>query len=473
MNLLPQILFILWIPFAMFVFMALRGHRAVAWLVIAGWLFLPAASFDVPGLPDLTKITAVNVGTLFVALLLDSHRFRLQRLHWVDMVVVALILCPLPTAMTNGLGIYDGLSAALERSFKWGIPFLLGRIYFDDHQKLTDLAKVVFVGGLAYVPFCLFEMRMSPSLNEWIYGFRPRPFNGWRLGGWRPNVFLEEGLELGMLMTAATLSGFAVYLSNRRLRLGSLPIWSWLILLAVTTILCRSSGALVLLMVGVTSLLFYGKRLEIVVLGLLCLGPCLYLGLRSTNTWNGSTAVKLANDLAGRQRAHSLGYRFHCENVLLAKALQRPVFGWGGYGRSRVKDANGEDIVDTDGLWIISLGTSGLVGLAALYGTLLLPSITALRRFAKDTSSRQATGVVAYAMAVLLTLYAVDGLLNWFYSPIYLLIAGSLSSWALGYLPGDQPASDASASLTENPLCSQDKLDSRPARAPNIIGVPT
>ena len=431
MNVLPAVVFILWLPFSLLVFMAIRGHKAVATLVVLGWLFLPAASFNVSGLPDITKIVVVNIGTLLVASLLDATRFRNLRPKWYDFVVIGLLLCPYPTSITNGLSLYDGFSASLERVFKWGVPYLLGRVYFHQEDSLIDLAKVIFIGGLAYIPFCLFEMRMSPSLNEWLYGFRPRPFNGWRMGGWRPNVFLEEGLELGMFMTAATLLGFGLYLSNRRLRIATLPVGNWFLALLATTVLCRSSGALVLLAAGLTALLLYGQRFGVIVLAMLCLGPCLYVGLRATNAWTGSNAVVLADKVVGRQRAHSLGYRFHCENVLLQKALQRPLFGWGGYGRSRVKNEAGEDIVETDGLWIITLGTSGFVGLIALYTTLLMPPSMAWRRLRMERQPHHQTNVLAFALAILLSLYAIDGLLNWFYNPIYLLCAGALQNWGM------------------------------------------
>ena len=37
-------------------------------------------------------------------------------------------------------------------------------------------------------------------------------------------------------------------------------------------------------------------------------------------------------------------------------ALDRPVFGWGGWGRSRLHDDQGRDVSVTDGLCIISAG---------------------------------------------------------------------------------------------------------------------
>ena len=54
--------------------------------------------------------------------------------------------------------------------------------------------------------------------------------------------------------------------------------------------------------------------------------------------------------------------------MLAAKAMRRPVFGWGGWGRSRVHDEWGTDLSITDGLWIIQFGQLGQVQLSLVYG---------------------------------------------------------------------------------------------------------
>ena len=35
----------------------------------------------------------------------------------------------------------------------------------------------------------------------------------------------------------------------------------------------------------------------------------------------------------GATRTQSLGYRFYCENLLIQKAMQQPLWGWGAWGR--------------------------------------------------------------------------------------------------------------------------------------------
>ncbi len=96
-----------------------------------------------------------------------------------------------------------------------------------------------------------------------------------------------------------------------------------------------------------------------------------------TNLWSGQQAVDLAEMVAGPDRAESLGYRFKCENLLAARALEQPIFGWGGWGDNTVHfNANRpwRKPVQTDGLWIIILGTKGFVGLILLYLAMILPA---------------------------------------------------------------------------------------------------
>src|SRR5260370_24213231 len=85
-----------------------------------------------------------------------------------------LVWCCVSTfvsAITNGLGFYDALSAVIANMLIWGVPYLLGRMYFGSVEGLRELAIGLMIGALAYVPFCLYEVRMSPQLHAKIYGF--------------------------------------------------------------------------------------------------------------------------------------------------------------------------------------------------------------------------------------------------------------------------------------------------------------
>src|SRR5262249_23702177 len=138
---------------------------------------------------------------------------------------------------------------ALSHSISWGLPYLIGRLYLSDLEGLRELAVGFVVGGLLYVLPTLWEIRMSPHLNRTFYGFGGWP--GLRYGGYRPAVFLSNGLEHGMWMTAASLAGVWLWSSRSLSLLWGIPLGCWLLVLLPVTVLCRSTGALVLLTVGV------------------------------------------------------------------------------------------------------------------------------------------------------------------------------------------------------------------------------
>ena len=142
--------------------------------------------------------------------------------------------------------------------------------------------------------------------------------------------------------------------------------------------------------------------------------------------------MDLATAVVGPERAQSLEYRFQCENLLIARALQQPIWGWGGWGRGLVYfDEERTKTVPPDGLWIGTLGSKGFIGLTLFYAALILPAVVFVLRFPPPSwgDPRLAAGSLA---AVLLGVYMVDCLMNGFVNIIYVTLAGGL----IGLEPG-------------------------------------
>ena len=55
----------------------------------------------------------------------------LKERAWFDIPIVVWCFTPLASSLSNGLGVYDGLSACLSEIVLWGIPYYLGRVYRD------------------------------------------------------------------------------------------------------------------------------------------------------------------------------------------------------------------------------------------------------------------------------------------------------------------------------------------------------
>ena len=189
--------------------------------------------------------------------------------------------------------------------------------------------------------------------------------------------------------------------------------------------LCKSIGALLLLAVGILVLQVARRTKSNLVVWALILVPPLYMAARAPGAWSGESLVELARSYINAERAESLEFRLINEDMLAAKALQRPMFGWGGWGRNRVFDEQGRDISVTDGMWIIALGTNGLVGLASLTLVFLLPVALLLRRCPAGSWGDPEVAPAA-GLAVLMGLCLIDYLSNALINPIYMLAAGSL-----------------------------------------------
>jgi O-antigen ligase len=154
--------------------------------------------------------------------------------------------------------------------------------------------------------------------------------------------------------------------------------------------------------------------------------PIFYVSTRASGYWSGQNIVNFVSENISLERAQSLQYRLENEDVLAEKARQRPLFGWGGWGRARVYDDEGRDITTTDGLWIIIFGNNGLVGLLGLTGAVLMPILVLMRHYPPERWGHPMVAPAA-SLAVMLLLYMIDNLLNAMTNPMFMLVAGGIA----------------------------------------------
>jgi len=426
-----------WIPAVLYIFMRFPPQRAIVLSFVVAWLYLPVVNIPLPGIPDLTKMSATCYGILLATVIFDAGRFSSFKPSWLDLPMLLWCLCPFASSVTNGLGAYDGFASALAQTVTWGLPYFLGRIYLADLSGLRQLAIGIFVGGLSYVPLCLIESILSPQMHQWVYGYHASPdfSQAYRLGGYRPTVFMEHGLAVGAWMMAATLVGIWLWRTEVIKQIWNVPI-SWLVsTLLLTFVLCRSTGAYALLAIGLV-LIFGSKwpRTTLPVL-LLILGMCSYLYVNAiTETYFSDQLVSVSSKVFPEERVESMEFRFNNEELLVDKARQKIVFGWGGYGRNRVYERDWKgDVVDisvTDSLWIIAFGINGAVGLISLTASLLLPVVVFLKRYSANLWSNRKVAPAA-VLAVLIALYMLDCLLNAMVNPIYVIACGGIAGFAM------------------------------------------
>jgi hypothetical protein len=332
------------------------------------------------------------------------------------------------------------MSSSLDQVVTWGMPYFLGRLYLSDLVGMRDLAMAIFMGALSYIPFCLLESRMSPQLHRWVYGFHAHDFvQTFRLGGFRPTVFMYHGLMVAAWMMTATLvaiwmwrSGcfpkqFRVFIQGKLYRIK--PLWL-LVALGLTFLILRSTGVYFLLAIALLILYVAIRYRSAIPLMITMLLMCLYLYIGAAGYIGTPERLQVSNfvtRIVGTERAQSLDFRLMNEEVLGNKARQALVFGWGGWGRSRVRDPlSGKDITVTDSLWIIVFGQTGLYGLLSMTAMLVLPVLVFWSRFAPGTWGLPEVAPAAALMAGF-AMFGVDCLFNAQINPVFILVSGALN----------------------------------------------
>ena len=255
-NSFARVALALFIPATFLAIRALGPRRGVMASMLGGWLFLPVfdGRVDLPLLT--TKMTFVSTTILIVSLATDPRRWPRLKLQWIDLAAATLFLGPFATALENGLGAYEGASAMVQAFCAWGAPYLLGRLYFGTPRAIRDFSVMLVGAALLYVPLCLWEIRMSPQLHRIVYGYHVSDYFGFavRFGGYRPTVFMSTGLMVGTFMATGALAAYWLWRSRAVERVAGVPVGWCTIVLATTTVLVKSTGAVVLLGVGIAIL---------------------------------------------------------------------------------------------------------------------------------------------------------------------------------------------------------------------------
>lgn len=423
------------IPFVLWLYDQMAPRRAALVAFLSAWMFLPNFTYSFPGMPDYNKTFAASLAVLLATFLKDSKRLSDFRFTFGDALMIFWCFTPLFASVTNGLGLYDGLSSVKNYLTAWFAPWLIGRIYFNDGEGVRELLWGVFLGALIYAPMCWIEMVMSPQLHHWVYGYHAHDFlQTVRAIGYRPTVFMQHGLMVGMWMAGGSLAGLILWRWDggvTHVRGIQMKYLVWFVV--GTFVACQSMGALALTILAYAAISHGRRRGRVLPLLILVMVPVFAVTMKITGSGTGQGIVNLVARIS-EERAASFEFRVINEVMLVDKANQRPVFGWGGWGRSRIYDMEGKDISVTDSYWIIIFGETGIVGLIAFAGIIGVPVVAFLRRYPPRTWNDIAVAR-AVPLAALLAMYFIDSTVNDMKSPLYTLIAGALIGLATATVP--------------------------------------
>jgi hypothetical protein len=201
--------------------------------------------------------------------------------------------------------------------------------------------------------------------------------------------------------------------------------WRWLGLwLLIVLILQKSLGALLIVipMAALTIICKPGFRVAVVAAVVATL--LLYPVLRGAGLIPVQAITDFSRSIDPR-RADSLNFRLVNEDRLLSRAEEKPLFGWGGWGRGRVYNQSGRDISVTDGLWVIVIGQNGWHGYLTIFGLWGVPALILARRRAQLPTIL----FVPASVATLLAITLLDAIPNSGIPVLSWFLAGALLGW--------------------------------------------
>jgi len=432
-NIFVLIAIYAWLPLALYLYNRYEKQRAVVLIFVISILFLPCAFVKFPLIPPYGKTSAAPYAVLIATAIYDSDRFSAFKFSWIDIpIVLWAVVSPFISSMTNDLGIQDAISQVLTQSINWGGPYFVGRLYLGNLEGLKKLAIGIFAWGLIYVPFCFYEGRTFSSLHVLIYGMDTGrdAAQSMRYGGYRPQVFMEHGLMLGVWLMTGCLVGVALWRTGGLKRMWNKPMGMLMGILLFTFVAARSTGAYGLFVMGAVILFVAWQFRNTLILWAIILGICYYLYSGATGTFPNKPIVESLSQVFNADRVASLAFRFDNEEILGEKARQRMLFGWGGFGRNRIVDEEGKDVAVTDSLWIIAFGINGVFGLFAMTASILGPPVAFLIRYPAKLW-KNPNFAPAAALSVCIVLYMLDCVLNAMINPIFMLAGGGIAGVVL------------------------------------------
>lgn len=393
---MPAFALFIWPVVCLLLYKSMGREKGLIWSVILGYVLLPESfRYDLPGLPPYGKYFAVALGASMGAVLfrnkrswpddpdfVQDNRFMKQLLGGLVLLIFIQIIM---TVQTNGSMLlfqgtrFDKVRQAVTNRdiismivdyFTPMVPFFLAWMWLRSPRHHAELLKAMVITGCIYALLAMWEMVMSPRLHINVYGYFPHNWRQHVRGGqFRPVVFLQHGLWLAFFLLMTAFASYAMLRQSvgrpKYIYLGA-ALWITAVLLVSPNL-----GVALLLFVFVPIMLL-GRAVQLRVIWVVTLIFLTFPAVRQADLLPLDGFLNVMGKIS-EERAGSLEFRFENEDELLARALEKPYFGWGGWGRSRVVDHRGLDVTVADGLWVIVLGERGWAGYIGFFGILTAP----------------------------------------------------------------------------------------------------
>ncbi len=451
-NLLAFLVLASWPLVSLVLFLKLPVGRAVLWSLLLSYLFLPPPPtvFDFPAMPPLNKESIPSLTAFLVCFFMYGNQMVFfPKSRVVRILMVLFVLTPLATVLTNdepiffgqvglpGLRLVEGVALMVQQAMVL-MPFILAYNFLRTEKDQRDILVAFVALGAVYSLLMLIEVRLSPQLNLWIYGYYQHHFDQlMRFGGFRPIVFLYHGLWVALfafMMLGASASLFRHSRGTAKLVYSGFTAYFAFVLFA-----CKSVASMAYAGVMVPFVLFIGRIWQFRLAAVLAFLAVAYPILKGVE-WVPEQYMLEQAAVIDPDRAASLRFRFDNERILLDRAYIKPVFGWGSWGRNHILDpVTGRLLTVTDGRWIITIGVYGWVGYLAEF---LLFSWPLFLLFARSFVLTRETPASPYlgAIALILGFNLFDLLPNATITSLTWMLAGALLAYIEVYLPSRKEA---------------------------------
>lgn len=448
-----------WPALALIFFARLRAARGLIWSVLVGYLFLPEAfALDLPSLPPLDKRAAIALASILGTLMFPDPKPQVRPARTAFPVLMyglfaLLIGASIATTVTNGSALVNGdvvrpgmrfvdLRTMTAASITTFTPLFLAYLHLTKPEHHREFLVALVTLGLLYSLMALIELRLSPKFHIWTYGyFQHQWLQHVRGGGFRPALFLKHGLWVGFFLFTVAMA--AMILSQTNHKNAKLYFWvaGWMLVILV---LSRNLGATALGLIFAPLVLMLSVKMKVRLAAFLALFFLSYPMLLSIGASPAHRVLDWVEPYAP-ERAASLAFRLSNEERLIERALERPAFGWGIWGRGRVLDERGVDLSVTDGIWIVTLGERGWLGFLGFFGTLIIPLLALLMRNRLQPPSPEIAGI-ALIMGINF-LYLIP---NSTLSPIGLMLVGTIAA-SMRFKPMAAPLAVSESSEADSP----------------------
>lgn len=432
-NIFANLVFYSWPLVVIWMVSRYKPKRAIFIATTLAILLLPNGfSFDLPMIPPIDRDSLTSL-SLAIILFFTGKRFKLFPAGLPTNIIICYLFAIVISAILNsdsiytgkaylpGLTYYDSLSE-IVRTLLALMPFFLGRAFLNDVKDNEWIFKLLVILALVYSIPMLMELRLSPSFHLWVYGYSVVDFlQQIRSGGYRPTVFFGHGLGLAFWMSTCIIAALA--LRKNKVRIAMFSASQVIIYLMIILVLSKTWSALVYVFLAMFLIFKFYPRKQIKWSLILVAIVMIYPVTKTFNLFPDKDIVSTIQQYSV-ERAQSLEFRFENEDILLEKALQRPYFGWSGWGRARVYNEYGKDVSVTDGKWIIELGNNGAVGFIFSYALFFVTLLYAYKNI--DNIENPKDKVYFSSLAIILALCVIDSVPNAGMVAMHLLLAGAL-----------------------------------------------